>query len=295
TIHQVAGSEKERQEMIWGLIYYVKSLETGAGKSQTAGGSVISKNVPQIKGSDVMNPFGAQWNQAPETSFPLSRLWQRGSSNSAEVKVRSLYNDDFVAVMLEWDDASQQASSYAVQEFQDAAAVQFSLTGTPGFHGMGGKANPCNLWFWRSEWQFRSDTRTESDIAKKYPQRAIDSNVKTYPQEIQDEARLAGRDAGNLVSQQTVRSPIEDMNALGPGTLTSQPAQQQNVNGKGQWNGKVWRVVFVRGRKSADRGGDIQFKAGKSYPLAFAVWNGSERDRNGQKLVSTWYSLELKK
>jgi hypothetical protein len=29
-------------------------------------------------------------------------------------------------------------------------------------------------------------------------------------------------------------------------------------------------------------------------PIGFAVWNGSENDRNGQKMVSTWYQLKLK-
>jgi DMSO reductase family type II enzyme heme b subunit len=38
----------------------------------------------------------------------------------------------------------------------------------------------------------------------------------------------------------------------------------------------------------------VNFKKDKSSPIAFAIWNGSEKDRNGQKMVSTWYELELK-
>jgi hypothetical protein len=38
----------------------------------------------------------------------------------------------------------------------------------------------------------------------------------------------------------------------------------------------------------------VDFNKSESIPLAFAVWNGSENDRNGQKMVSTWYELELK-
>jgi DMSO reductase family type II enzyme heme b subunit len=38
----------------------------------------------------------------------------------------------------------------------------------------------------------------------------------------------------------------------------------------------------------------VNFIKGESIPIAFAIWNGSEKDRNGQKMVSTWYDLELK-
>jgi hypothetical protein len=33
----------------------------------------------------------------------------------------------------------------------------------------------------------------------------------------------------------------------------------------------------------------VNIKKGESIPIAFAIWNGSENDRNGQKMVSTWY------
>jgi len=41
------------------------------------------------------------------------------------------------------------------------------------------------------------------------------------------------------------------------------------------------------------RGKDVQFIAGKLIPVAFAIWDGSQGDRNGQKVVSTWYRLRV--
>ncbi|HJM94496.1 MAG TPA: ethylbenzene dehydrogenase-related protein, partial [Candidatus Marinimicrobia bacterium] len=63
--------------------------------------------------------------------------------------------------------------------------------------------------------------------------------------------------------------------------------------GKGIWDGGKWRVVFVRKRRPGliEK---VNFNINKSIPIGFAVWNGSEQDRNGQKMVSTWYDLELK-
>ncbi len=30
-----------------------------------------------------------------------------------------------------------------------------------------------------------------------------------------------------------------------------------------------------------------------SMPICFALWDGSRRDRNGQKAVTTWYKLRI--
>jgi DMSO reductase family type II enzyme heme b subunit len=42
---------------------------------------------------------------------------------------------------------------------------------------------------------------------------------------------------------------------------------------------------------SADSG--IQLAAGDKLSIAFAIWDGAARDRNGQKLVSIWHDFEL--
>jgi DMSO reductase family type II enzyme heme b subunit len=49
----------------------------------------------------------------------------------------------------------------------------------------------------------------------------------------------------------------------------------------------------VRPLNSPDAG-DVKFSADQPTPLAFAVWDGSQGDRDGQKLVSIWYRLKLK-
>jgi DMSO reductase family type II enzyme heme b subunit len=42
--------------------------------------------------------------------------------------------------------------------------------------------------------------------------------------------------------------------------------------------------------KDAD---DVKFVSGKPVPVAFAIWNGEQHDRNGRKMVSNWYQLIL--
>ena len=297
TIKYLGQTDQERQEIVWGLIHYVKNLETEQAKANQAkppkDGILLAEKTGENKTeAELTDAHHPDWEKASAVAIPISRLWQRDSTNSSLVNVRTLYNKDYLAMMLEWNDPSMDAGNYRVQDFQDGAAVQFSMTEIPGFQGMGQTSNPCNLWFWRSEWQMRADAKLKADIKYAYRNRASDSDVTTYPAEMQDEAILAGRDAVNPVSLQTIKSPVEDLNAKGPGTLTSQPPKEQNVMGKGVWDGKTWRVVFVRKLRNGEPN-DVQLKENNLYPIAFAVWNGMEKDRNGQKLISTWYSLRF--
>jgi len=98
--------------------------------------------------------------------------------------------------------------------------------------------------------------------------------------------------AGNLLASPDMRSPIEDANARGFGTMTPQSPSSQNVMGKGIWNNGFWSVVFHRSLKSKDEM-DVKFKPGNTVPVAFAIWNGAQRDRNGRKVVSHWHQLKL--
>src|SRR5262249_8159076 len=102
---------------------------------------------------------------------------------------------------------------------------------------------------------------------------------------------LTASDAGNAVSRAHT-SAIEDANAYGFGTLKSQPPTGQNVRGKGVWRDGSWRVVFIRELKSSEVE-DVKFVIGKETPVAFAVWDGQNRDRNGRKVVSNWHKLLL--
>jgi DMSO reductase family type II enzyme heme b subunit len=98
--------------------------------------------------------------------------------------------------------------------------------------------------------------------------------------------------AGNLQASPSLKSPVEDANARGFGSFKSQPAGGQNVGGKGVWRDGFWSVLVTRDLKSKDAD-DVKLVAGKSVPVAFAVWNGQQRDRNGRKVISNWYQLVL--
>ncbi len=99
----------------------------------------------------------------------------------------------------------------------------------------------------------------------------------------------SGRATGNILSDASMRvSPVEDLNAEGFSTLTTQA--NQDVMGEGNWSNNRWAVVFKRALKTNDQN-DTQFASGKT-PIAFAIWNGQNKERNGQKGVTQWHELK---
>ena len=95
-------------------------------------------------------------------------------------------------------------------------------------------------------------------------------------------ADSAARDSASSIS------PVEDLNAEGFSTLTRQ--DEQSVSGKGLRTDKGWQVVFKRNLTNTDEH-DVQFDG--STPMAVALWNGGNRETNGQKGLAGWILLQF--
>ena len=65
---------------------------------------------------------------------------------------------------------------------------------------------------------------------------------------------------------------------------------QQNVKGTALWKNNKWRLIFKRDLIVTDLN-DVQL--GKSVLMAVAVWNGSNRELNGQKGLAGWMLLKF--
>ena len=64
----------------------------------------------------------------------------------------------------------------------------------------------------------------------------------------------------------------------------------QNAKGTGLWKKGKWRLVFKRDLVNNDPN-DVQFR--QSVLMAVAVWNGSNRELNGQKGLAGWMLLKF--
>ena len=81
--------------------------------------------------------------------------------------------------------------------------------------------------------------------------------------------------------------------AAGLGSTTFRFAKSQLVSGSGRWSQGRWVVLLLRSLNVASPEDGVSLAPGQTASAAFAVWEGSHRDRNGQKQVSIWQDLIL--
>jgi mono/diheme cytochrome c family protein len=293
----------------WALVYYVKSLAGTKVAVQPTTSTLVAKKLSGPLPKGALDPV---WNNIPKTTIPLMRLWQ-GEKGAEEVSVRALHNGKEIAFLLEWEDWQVNSSVFRSEDFTDSAAIMFSLSPKkslskqPHFT-MGEKGGPVNIWYWRLDRQM--DLAGFQDIEKIYPGMSVDDyqlESVRYPKNTDapghlpvtsapahDPVFITGWGSGNLVSIPMRPSAVENLNAEGFGTLTAQPLGNQNVKGHGLYMAGQWKVVFTR-ELSSKGSFDVKLKVKGKYPIAFAVWDGSKGDRDGQKSVTTWNMLKLEK
>jgi len=266
----------------WALVHYIQSLRrTDVSVNDLLAPEDSAIRVHRVK-TIPTGPMDNFWESLDPVRVPLNPLWPEPNQVYA-VAVSAVTDGKKLAVLLQWRDELPQNSAIRVQDFQDGAALQFSLSGKYGFLGMGDKDNPVNLWSWKAGWQAEAEGGGVPDMDSVYHSMHTDAWTFTN--------YSTAHAAGNVTSQPH-KSPVEDANAAGFGSFKSQPLKEQNVAGKGVWHDGFWSVFFVRDLKSKDSG-DVKFSPGKAVPVAFAIWNGEQRDRNGRKMISNWYQLIL--
>ncbi len=269
----------------WAVVHYVQSLRRRDVEiSDMLAPSDGSIHATKVRGKLPTDPADPFWETLDPARVPLSPLWPEADLISA-VAVSAVHDGRRVAILCTWRDPIADGAPVRVQDFQDGIALQFSMSGNTPFLGMGDKNNPVNIWQWKAGWQEEIENG-RPDVNTVYVSMHNDVYFQTNALYRTAEA------ANNLLSQPKHVSPVEDANARGFGTFTSQPASGQNVKGRGIWRDSHWSVVFVRELKARDKE-DVRLAIGKPAPVAFAVWDGQNRDRNGRKVVSNWHKLIL--
>lgn len=230
----------------------------------------------KVSGELPSDPKDGMWGKAVAINVPLvpqvmakPRIYE---SKIKELKVRAMHNTKDIAFLIEWEDSTEDSAA-DIDKFSDAVALEFpSQTAKEKPHfAMGDKESTVNIWFWKASWQ-----------------KPIDGE-KLYAM-VDDFA--GGIEVGNPVSKPRA-IPVENIIAQGFGSATDmQKADNQNVTGKGLRDGNKWIVIFKRPLSSTEKF-DALFKEGGVTPVAFAVWDGSEGDRGGRKVISTWYYVGL--
>lgn len=285
----------------WDLVHFVRSLirpgaqELNAQKRRTIPVHRIAGDLPK-------EPDDTGWKNTSATYVALMPLWWR--ENRIEgLLVRALHNGTDIAIQLAWEDILNDSRAIKTEQFGDGAAIQFALSDDVPFMAMGGVGGNVNIWYWKADREEPADVETEyPNMVSDISEHTVRGNGKVigktaylpgvFPRESHAPLFLTGWKAGNFLSNPLRRTPVDDMNAKGFGTLTTQDQKQQNIQAKGVWDKGVWRTVFHRIMKSGHEQ-DAVFLPGNHVSVGFAVWDGSQRDRNGQKQITIWHDLEI--
>lgn len=260
----------------------------------------------KVSGDIPLDPAHTAWKPVPISYVDLNCqvLAEPKNMNCATrvVEVSALTNGKEIAVRLRWSDQSKDELNLHHEQYRDAAALEFAVKpvnpGEEPAYTMGNGGDMVNIWHWKAEWQKDGDRR--QDMEDTYPNMSADWYVDEQPDGKISYHDRQGKNLGsfdpaayshNIFAQVDLRhSPVEDLNAEGFGTLTTQ--KSQDVSGYGTWDKNGWSVVFKRTLTTKDEN-DVQF-TGAKFPVAFAVWDGSNAERDGLKSISQWNYIEIK-
>jgi len=244
---------------------------------------------------DVVRAAPAFQKAVPRTIplIPQTLIRPHGGGTVKSVRVRALHDARMIYIELSWADRTRNATPQRQVDFTDAVALQWPLgRGVLPNPFMGDRQRPVNIWQWKAAWQ--DELARVRDLRAAYPAMFVDYYYDT--QFLKDEAARrafnAGAAAGNLLSVPRRSSAAEDLVAWGFGTLTTQP--RQDVVGFGAWREGRWTVLLARPLRTPDEA-DVQLVPGAPVFVNFAIWDGANRDRNGQKNVTLqWWPLRLR-
>lgn len=224
-----------------------------------------------VEGPLPAEPEDGGWAKVSPMTLPLSGqvitrpVWPEPTARA--LTVRSLHNGIDIAFLLEWQDNTKN-DRLTPGTFRDGVAIGLPLGDAPAFFCMGQLDHYINIWHWKADWQSDIDRR-----AAKTSEKARDG-VRTF----------------EVIPRRV--SSVEDLIGGGFTTLTTKE-KQGRVQGKAAWKDGVWRVVMRRPLASEEQENEAKLIPGRVQTVSFAVWNGENKERNGQKAVAPWFQLSI--
>jgi hypothetical protein len=227
-----------------------------------------------VSGEIPSAPDDPAWEKIPAMILPLSGqvitrpAWPEPSARS--LSVRTVHNGRDIAFFMEWQDNTKN-DRLLPGTFRDGAAIGLPLGDAPAFFCMGQLDHYINIWHWKADWQSDIDRRAAARSGDRKGDTGEVRRFEVIPRRV---------------------SSVEDLVGGGFSTLTTKVAQGR-VQGKAIWKDGVWRVVMRRALVSTDPENEARLEPGRLQAVAFAVWNGENKERNGQKAVAPWFQLSI--
>ncbi len=257
-------------------------------------GSLVVERVARLPAG--LDPHGPEWASAPAIELPLQPQTmampklEQVSVNTATLQ--GLTDGRFIAWRVSWADPTADMN-VDVDVQCDAVALQFPLGRRAPFT-MGGRGEPVQILHWKALWQKDIDEHFQ-DVQDLHPNYWADLYWfagGTAPQRVPDDfgdprshTWFVAYQAGNPMADFERKLPVEELAAIGFGTLT--PQAESLTTGRGVWSDGSWHVVFVRPAQTSDAM-DYQFWAGDRGSVGVAVWDGAGGNVGGRKHWTNW-------
>jgi Ethylbenzene dehydrogenase len=258
------------------LLIFLSSLLIVASILGGSGIALVSSEGMSIRArmveGDLPNaPDDPAWGKVAPMTIPLSGqiitrpVWPEPSARA--LTVRSLHNGTDIAFLLEWQDNTKN-DRLTPGTFRDGVAIGLPLGDAPSFFCMGQLDHYINIWHWKADWQTDIDRRAARSSDKK------EGGVRTF----------------EVIPRRI--SSVEDLIGGGFSTLTTKD-KQGRVQGQALWKDGVWHVVMRRPLASDEPENEAKLIPGRVQTVSFSVWNGENKERNGQKSVAPWFQLVI--
>lgn len=293
------GSSTMTPEQMVDLVHYIRSLST---EEQRQAATLKREKLVAIRVDRIPSAEQAdEWSRVKPVHLRTAPLWWRQNAVS-DLAVQAVYDDKMISVRLSWQDASNDQHALRSESFEDAVAMELYRGDAEPFLGMGGPASPVDVWFWDADRQSGEIAAEES-----YPNTVVDQypfseKVVQGPELSRPGARIAdqpdislpARASGNQIVPRELGAGGSSIQVGGPRTVTFRPPLSQLVRAHGSWKDGRWTIVMTRSLAVPSPNDGTSLDPGGRASVAFAVWDGSHKDRDGQKSITIWQDLEIK-
>lgn len=248
------SAKKLTDEERWDVANYVASLD--APYKKPGDNTVI--NAIRVEGELPEKYDDPAWDLAEYKSFymiPQLIAAERHFTPSLDsISAKAIYNDKEVALLVEWDDRTNSLPG-------DAKAIEIA----------DGDVFPDAV---AVQWPITIPVESE----KPY----FGMGDAAWPVNIwywQSPNGAGAPDSVKLLNAKGIKADQRE----------SRDPNEAGLKGIATFNKGTWRVIFKRSLKTNDATKDIQFEEGRFIPLAFAAWDGSNKEVGSKHEMTTWF------
>lgn len=293
------SSQNMKPKEVADLTHFILSLSSEAARNA----AVLTRERVVVKHVKELPTAGdaSLWQQVSPVGIRTAPLWWRDDADP-ELSVQAVHDGKAICIRMSWVDPSANHDAGRSEDFEDAIAVELFRGKAEPFLGMGAAGAPVDMWFWDADRQSADDVEKVNPnvVVDVYPFNETVVATAEYDRagtrtEAQPPISLPALATGNQIVPTNNALAASSLETAGPGSVTFRPVKSQSVEAQGQWADGRWTVVMTRPLQvdAADAG--VALEPGGKVSLAFAIWDGGAKDRDGKKLISIWQDCELER